>query len=273
MRTGKHDGVQFAMATVKLFGAKLDVYVYFSGGVLVDTGPSRFGKVLKDFFTALPVKKVVLTHFHEDHSGNAPFLAARGVPVYIHPASRQLCRHKAALPLYRRFFWGPRQAFDPLPLGDSVSGDGKSWKVIETPGHAHDHVVFYDREAGALFTGDLFVSPKTKLIMRTESIHQTMASLRKILQLDFQTVYCGHAGVVENGRELLTLKLQYLEELAGRIRELYRRGLDIKAIEKKLFPQRAPLALISGGEWSSLNIVRSVVKEECQPAETDRSAI
>ncbi|WP_347488724.1 MBL fold metallo-hydrolase [Desulfoscipio sp. XC116] len=261
LRIDKHQGVTYAGGTVKLLGSRLNIYVYLVDGLLVDTGPSRFAVDYINFFRSQLIEQVVLTHFHEDHSGNAPWLVKQGIPVYIHPASESVCLEKAHLPLYRRFFWGKREPFKAHPLGAVLQTSHKNWHVLEAPGHSFDHIALYDAGAGALYTGDLFVTPKTKIIMRPENIHQIIRSLRLLLQYDFSTVYCGHAGVVENGRDLLAQKLDHLEALKEDVLEMHRRGMSIGAINKKIYPKTVPLTYISGKEWASEHIIRSIIKD------------
>lgn len=256
----KHNGVISAGCTVKLFGSRLATYVYVVDGLLIDTGPSKFTRQYIDFFKSQHLELAALTHFHEDHSGNAFWLDKQGIEVYIHPSSISICQEKAKIPFYRRLFWGKREKFSPRVLGDTLETKTKKWQVIEAPGHSFDHVAFYDRQIGALFTGDLFVTPKTKLIMSSENIPQIIRSLRSLQQFDFQTLYCGHAGVVEKGKEMLAKKLAYLVELTGEVQELHSKGWSIKAINKKIFPQNAPLTYISSNEWASEHIIRSIIK-------------
>jgi len=262
VRTSVHNGVECIGATVKLFGTKLDVFAYFVDGILVDTGPSRFAREFTDFFKSRPISHVVLTHHHEDHSGNAAWLEKQGLPVHIHPTAIHICREQARLPLYRHIFWGGRGKFSPLPLPGSLEGKGRVWQVIETPGHTCDHIALYSPELGILFTGDLFVIPKTRLILKSESIPEIMRSLRLLLTKDFHTLYCGHAGMVENGREMLGMKLDYLENLTGEVLELYRKGLSIRDIDKRIYSKTLLLTYLSGKEWSSENMIRSIIENE-----------
>ncbi|HBX23250.1 MAG TPA: MBL fold metallo-hydrolase [Desulfotomaculum sp.] len=256
-----YQGVTCAMAMVKMFGARLKVCVYVVDGLLVDTGPSRFAREFTSFFSNRWINQVVLTHYHEDHSGNAPWLEKQGVSIYIHPSSIPICQKKAELPIYRHYFWGRRDEFSPLALPDVVDTENGRWQVIETPGHCFDHVTLFNPEIGALFTGDLVVTPKTKLVLRTENVPQIIDSLRRLLQYDFRTVYCGHAGVVEKGREFIQAKLDYLENLQGEVLKMYREGRSLREINKKFFPKLAPLTIVSGGEWASAHLVGSLIKD------------
>lgn len=260
LKVSQHRGITCARATVALFGSRLNVYVYLVGGLLVDTGPTRFARQFISFFQSQLPEMVVLTHHHEDHSGNAPWLEKQGIPVYIHPSVLDTCAARAALPLYRRYFWGKRDGFSARPLPGELETGNARWQVLETPGHTGDHIALFNPASGAVFTGDLVVTPKTKLVLRTESVPRIMESLRMLLRHDFSTVYCGHAGPVEKGREFVRAKLEYLENLQGEVLELHSKGWTIRAINKKLFPGTAPLYFVSGGEWASIHLVRSIVE-------------
>jgi len=73
--------------------------------------------------------------------------------------------------------------------------------VIETPGHSPDHVALYSKEQGALFTGDLVVTPRPTVLLKGENVPQIIASLRCLLAYDFSTVYCAHAGPIRKGSD------------------------------------------------------------------------
>ncbi|MFL5618181.1 MAG: MBL fold metallo-hydrolase, partial [Gemmatimonadaceae bacterium] len=83
-----------------------DVSAYLLDDVLVDTGFPRGGRMLIDEVARLEPRGVVLTHWHEDHAGNAPALAVRGVPMAMHARCEALLRERPAIRMYRRVVWG-----------------------------------------------------------------------------------------------------------------------------------------------------------------------
>ena len=119
-----------------------DVSAYLLGDVLIDTGFARGGRALLAAVEAIRPRGVVVTHWHEDHAGNAPALAASGLPMAMHAESEALLRARPAIRFYRRAVWGrtarlraPLEPFDPAPL-----------VLIETPGHSSDHLAVWDAE-------------------------------------------------------------------------------------------------------------------------------
>lgn len=263
IKVEEHRGVKVFQGKISMVGlSSLKVFLFLWDGSLIDTGPSRLFKELVPHFRSGRIDRVLLTHFHEDHSGNAEWLQGeKKIPVFVSPLSVDICRKDAGLPLYRRYFWGRRRGFDPQPLADTVASENSRLEVIDTPGHSHDHVCFLDREKGFLFTGDLFVTPKTRIVMRYEAIPEIIKSIEGLLDKDFGTLYCAHAGVVENGREMMTRKLGYLKELQEEVLDLHRRGMSISEIDKKIFKKPQPLTYISSSEWSSVHIVTSIIRD------------
>lgn len=238
---------------------RLWVYLYCVDGLLIDTGPRRLAKGFQQFFSALPdVQQVVLTHLHEDHCGMASYAVAAGLPVYCHSDSVTAASRPAPLPLYRRFFWRSPKPFVAQPLPSNVRTGRYSFDVLETPGHAADHVVLHEPEQGWLFSGDLYLGTRVMTAMRDESLPTLMASIRRVLELDFETMFCAHVGPVPNGKSALRAKLQFLDDLEGRVQALAEQGISIREATKRMYPKFQAMTVLSGGEFSPMHVVRSL---------------
>ncbi|MFA1821475.1 MBL fold metallo-hydrolase [Virgibacillus oceani] len=146
-----------------------------------------------------------------------------------------------------------------MPLDKKVNSMEEEWEVIYTPGHAGDHVAFYQKQTRCIFTGDLFVTSKPQVIMDSESIPQTINSIRKLLTYEFHSIFCSHAGFIEEGRTKLASKLDYLEYLSGEVAVLYKQGYTEPEIRERLFPIKYAITDISNGEWDSLHIITSII--------------
>ncbi|MDI6913302.1 MAG: MBL fold metallo-hydrolase [Desulfitobacteriaceae bacterium] len=261
MIMNEYQGVRIFNRPVKMLGTALTVYVYLVDGMLVDSGPYRLQQNVGAFCSRWGIDKIVHTHFHEDHTGNTAYLIQHfHIPAYAHPSSLERLQHNGNIPFYRLAYWGKRPGFKADPLPDLIENHSSRFHVIPTPGHTSDHVVFLDKEHGRLFSGDLFVHPKTRIVMSTENIPQIMESLRRILQENFETVYCAHAGVIKNGYRLVEQKLANLEALQDQIFTLQEKGLSHKTINRKLFPETPPITYYSFGEWSSYHLVHSLAE-------------
>ncbi|WP_445614020.1 MBL fold metallo-hydrolase [Geobacillus sp. YF-1] len=255
------NNVHIAKATASFQGVRLTVRCFIADGVLIDTGAKSMESEFASFFQQHDIDQVVITHYHEDHTGCATFLQqTMGLPIYMNEPMIEYCRQKADYPLYRKIFWGKRDPFAAEPIGAAFSSRNATWEVIPTPGHAVDHVVFLNRETGQLFSGDLYCQEKTKVILREEDIPTIIASLQRVLAHDFGDVFCAHAGYLPNGREALQRKLDYLLELQDTIIDLYKNGMPPKQMQALLFPKKYPIVFFSGGEWDSLHIIRSVIR-------------
>ncbi|CAH2715622.1 Hydroxyacylglutathione hydrolase [Neobacillus rhizosphaerae] len=236
------------------------VYSFLVDGMLIDTGPQSLEDDFISFYKNNSFDLVTLTHSHEDHSGNAPWIQAnRNVPIYVHPEGIDICTQSSPYPKYRQITWGVRKEFQAMPLGDMIQSRRQEWTVIYTPGHAHDHVSLLHEDTGRLFSGDLFVSTKTKVIMESESIPVIMESIRTLLSYDFESMFCCHAGYIQNGKGMMKQKLDYLDNLYGEVKNLHKDGLTIAEINQKLFPKKYPIIAFSGGEWDSLHIIFSII--------------
>ncbi|MFD2370210.1 MBL fold metallo-hydrolase [Brevibacillus sp. GCM10020057] len=255
-----HEDVVCVEGIVKRQGRDSSVYVYLTDGMMIDTGPKTIEASLIPFYQSSSFESVVLTHSHEDHVGGAAWIEAHlHVPIYIHDKGVARCAQRADYPVYRQLTWGIRDPFPAHSLGKSFHSRTLDWKVLETPGHARDHIALIHEKTGRLFAGDLFLGTKTNVILREESIPTLMDSLRLVLSHDFQALYCAHAGYIPNGKTMLHQKLEHLENLTGEILHLYSKGLAAGEINRTLFPGHLPIIDISEGEFDSLHIVTSVL--------------
>ncbi|WP_242848993.1 hypothetical protein [Syntrophomonas palmitatica] len=91
-----------------------------------------------------------------------------------------------------------------------------------------------------------------------ENMKDTIASIQKILRLEFDTVFCSHSGVIENGHKMFRQKLDFLLDLQDRVNELRRQGLTDQEIDRKLYPRVLLITRVSRGEWSSYNMISTI---------------
>lgn len=253
------DNIIYARAKSGTYPFKLDVCLYIADGVLIDAGSAN---ILKETRTLLGNEKIIcaaLTHVHEDHTGAAAWIKKNiKVPVYLHRNSIAEASVKSDIPLYRRLTWGNREGFeaDAMPL--FIETEKHRFDVIDAPGHHRDHVVFHEKNSGWLFTGDLFVSRRQAVAFKDENINDAITSITKILRLDFETLFCGHSGIHHGGRKKLKAKLDFFTEFREQVCMFRKKGFPDEEINKKLFPGKNLWEFVSRGEWSSINMIRTV---------------
>jgi glyoxylase-like metal-dependent hydrolase (beta-lactamase superfamily II) len=233
-----------------------DVSAYLIRDVLVDTGFPRVAADFSRFLDASRVRGVIVTHWHEDHAGNAALAAARGFPIVIAaPTLAQLGGPAAAsIRFYRRFVWGiaPPVRSKVMPFQDATL------QVIHTPGHTSDHHVVWDEERATLFSGDLFLGVKVRATFPDEDPRQLVSTLRRVAALRPERMFDAHRGAVPEPTSALLAKADWLDETIARIEEKIDAGWSDRAIRGHVLGRENAVGLISGGEYSKLTMVQAV---------------
>ena len=179
---------------------------------LVDAGVGRPEHVeaVAAALDGAALARVLITHWHPDHVSGLPALRERW---------RRLVVVEAA---------GP-----PIPAGDGVL------EIIPTPGHAPDHLCFYDREAGDVYCGDLARRGGTIVIPARKGgdLRAYLASLQRIKDLAPRRLLPGHGPIVEDPIALID---EYLAHRAQREQQILQAMLEgartIDEIVRRVYP-------------------------------------
>ncbi|NIR47332.1 MBL fold metallo-hydrolase [candidate division KSB1 bacterium] len=246
----------------RLFGKRIySTAAYYVDGLLIDTG---FHHIANDFFRLLrqhKVEQIVHTHAHEDHvAANFLFQKHLGIIGKVHSIGIDLIANPPKkLKPYRSLVWGHPRPAKILPIDDIIETDHYTFKVIELPGHSKDHIGFYEPNEGWLFGGDLFLSVKVKVLKYDEDYLDWKRSLKQALTLPASTYLCGSSKILQNPDKYLNLKLEFFEETENKILNLHRNGWPHKKIRNKVLGRESTLTYISQGEFSKLNLVKSIL--------------
>ena len=129
----------------------------------------------------LTIEDIFITHHHKDHTSGVKGILNAFPEVNIHSPSAQIEN--------TRFV---------LRDGDEVNSCLNTFRIIKTPGHTLDHIIYYDENNGVLFCGDtLFRLGCGRVFEGT--LNEMFNSLKKINELDKNTIiYCGHEYTLSN---------------------------------------------------------------------------
>ena len=204
---------------------------------VIDPGPQD-----EDHLAALvaaigdrPVRAILCTHTHRDHSPAARPLSLRiGAPVI------------GCAPLTLEDD-GPRAdaAFDPsydpdriLADGEQVAGEDWTLEAVTTPGHTSNHLCFALLQENALFTGDHVMGWSTSVISPPDGdMADYMRSMQRLLDRDDAVYYPAHGAPVPNPRRLVRGMMGHRKQREGQIiRFLERNGVsEIPAMVAEMY--------------------------------------
>lgn len=241
---------------------KIYVHSFLIDGLLIDTGHPYIQKSFLKTLSPERITKVILTHHHEDHSGNVEAIKRQhNIKAYASSKCAQLMQSPPRLEPARRFAWGQNYVADLIALDTSqkLETDSFSFEILHTPGHAIDQISLFEKNKGWLFSGDIFIHDYVKSFMRDENIYQQIDSIKKLLLLDFDALICNHQPVFKNGKVRLQNKLQFLEDFVGKVSVQFIKTQSVSQTMRVLgLKENHFLKAFSLGQLSMRNMVESV---------------
>ncbi len=246
-----------------LFGSPLmTVYCYLLGNLMVDTGQAHMQTEVLKIAGDHHIRRVFLTHHHEDHSGNAAAIKrANQAGVFGHSLTKSKMATAFRILPYQKYVWGKSKPLRMAAFPDRIETTLGEMVPVPTPGHSKDHTAYLLKDAGVLFSGDLYLSDTIKYFRADEDLGAQIASLRRVLDLDFDTLLCSHFPRLENGKRRIEKKLAFLETLYGNVTRLRAKGYPAKRIFKTLnLKEDYFTKYFCFGNVSMLNGVRSIIR-------------
>jgi glyoxylase-like metal-dependent hydrolase (beta-lactamase superfamily II) len=179
---------------------------------LVDAGTGRPEHVdaVARALNGAGLARVLVTHWHPDHVSGLPALKDRWPRLTV-----------------------VESAGEPVPAGDGVL------EILPTPGHAPDHVCFYDRAAGDLYCGDLARKGGTIVIPVSKGgeLRAYLASLRRVRDLGPRRLLPGHGPIVEDPIALIDEYLAHREQREQQILQAILAGArTVPEIVRHVYP-------------------------------------
>ncbi len=244
------------------------VYAFLVGDTLIDTGTTH---VAKEFISAIKgneIKQIVNTHHHEDHIGNNALLQEMfGVPIYAHPLALPYLENPVSINLrpYQKIIWGLPRPSKGLAIGDRVDTGTYKFEIIHTPGHCNDHICLYERKKRWLFTGDLFCGTNFIYLRKDEDYLQILQSLKKLSELEIETIFCSLKGIVTNGKEALLRKISRMENIMETVLRMKDKGISPSEIRDKVLGREDLRWIVTGGHYSKQNTVDNILQNYPRP--------
>jgi glyoxylase-like metal-dependent hydrolase (beta-lactamase superfamily II) len=179
---------------------------------LIDAGVGHQEHVdrVAEALDGAPLACVFITHWHPDHVRGLPALRDRWPRLVVVEAA------------------GP-----DVPAGDGML------EIIPTPGHAPDHLCFFDRSSGDLYCGDLARRGGTIVIPARKGgdLRAYLASLRLVRDLAPARLLPGHGPIVNDPIALID---EYLAHRAQREQQILQAILDgartVDEIVRRVYP-------------------------------------
>jgi len=239
----------------------MTVLMYVVDGLIIDTGQHHMARAVSGLLEDKDLNHIILTHHHEDHSGNAAMISHRhGIPVMGQALTAEKLKISFPILPYQHLVWGKAPGVKITPLPEVVETNRFAFTPVHTPGHSEDHTVFLENQRGWLFSGDLYLGERIKFFRSDERFCDQIASLKKLMTLDFDTLFCAHNPSLKGGKQKISAKLQFLEDLFGRIKKLIEKGLSEKAVIRELDSKNDRwVKWITMGNVSFANMVRSAM--------------
>jgi glyoxylase-like metal-dependent hydrolase (beta-lactamase superfamily II) len=245
--------------------------------------------------------EIILTHHHFDHVGLVNrIVSIHPIPVFASPLSiPRLKRDPHYMENRVNFYEQVYKEMGCGELGDKQihylrksikknkhqaiqteireikSNQFLHFNVLEIPGHAPDHIAFWDAERNWLFSGDLllehissnaFIEPDESG-KRLYSLVQQRDSLMKCSSLQADIVFSGHGAMIEHSNDLIAKRLERIEDKAQRFLRLIQSGIatvnDLaETYYKKTYYEQFPLVVSEVvSHLDYLEIQRQVNKE------------
>lgn len=249
--------VQRIEMSVTLLGTPIfPMNSYVVGDLLIDTGAANLTREFLKAINPSPIKTVVNTHAHPDHTGSNYAFSF----VYVHPEGFERLKTPRTEMMLQKFLYGLPKPSNPQKVPESIKAGDYTFKVLYTPGHSPDHITLYEPSQKWAFTGDLLLAGPTREVFIDVEIYDAMHSLRTLSKLDIETLFPGHGVPFRNPKEALTQQIKTLENFETKIKELHEEGLTPGEIRNRIFGRERIFTYLTGRKFSALNLVKSYLE-------------
>ena len=235
------------------------------GWTIVDTGLNRedvqecWRSIFANHLEGRPVRRVIATHLHSDHTGNAGWICQEwGAELWMSRSDFFMCKVMAAdgpsdvpedaIKFYRRAgfdearlnryrerfgqfganIWELPAGYRRIQEGQYLDIGGREWRAVIGHGHAPEHVCLYCPELKLIIGGDqilpkitpnVSVNPSEPLANPLRDFINSCARFREILPPDL-LVLPAHESLYEGVHERLTALIDWHEVAIEKLYDL-----------------------------------------------------
>jgi hypothetical protein len=121
--------------------------------------------------------------------------------------------------------------------------------------------VVFDPDTATLFSGDLWLGVKVRVVGASENPYAIMASLERAIALQPRRMFDAHRGLVDRPVKALEAKRTWLQDTVGEIERRLLAGESERSIVRSVLGGEERTAFVSQGEYSRRNLVRAVARD------------
>jgi cyclase len=217
-------------------GGNLGVLTGSEGAILIDDQYAELSEKIVAAIAKLtdkPVRFLINTHWHGDHTGGNENLAKQGIVIVAHDNVRERMSHENFMAAFNRNFpASPAVALPIVTFSDNLTLHVNGEDLVVTHlknGHTDGDSIIYFRKANVIHTGDLVFNGAYPLIDVDSggSIDGIIAAQEYILSIvnDQTQIIPGHGALADKA------DVQALHDVLATVRDRVR---DLKAEGKTL---------------------------------------
>ncbi len=198
------------------------------------------------------IQGILVTHAHPDHAGGLLTLAETYCcNVYIHPLERQSIEDKG-VSLRKRL---AAISWRDVCAGDMIHLNAYRVETIETPGHTHGHLAWYEATTQTLIAGDNATSAGTVWIGPPDGhLAHFYESLTRLHALSAKTILPGHGESIEATPSFFVTMLKRREARSEQIlNQIIRKPQSAHELAATLYGS----AIAGNHMWAALATVRA----------------